>query len=202
MWRIAFRYIQTGRLWPGSSVSHVAHRDPSSADGGAQSARDDAAFDGNKAAQALAVAQRAEKQAQDIALMVSKAQSANHDRLDGLDAAISGLRADVDRRVSSIQSNAQSFSDSVGNQLSKFRAEAGVLDHAVSQVPALADAVKTEVSEARLPPRVFKTKSAFLKPKALSLKTCAWHWAGRDSEINQRKHQQNAWHIEHPQLRC
>jgi hypothetical protein len=129
-------------------VSRVAHRDPSSPDGGAQNARDDAAFDGNKAAQALAVAQRAEQQAQEVARMVSKAQASNKDRLDGLDTAISGLKSDVNTRISSIKNSAQAFSDSTQNQLSKFRAEAGVLERKVTQVLPLADAVQAQVSRA------------------------------------------------------
>ena len=66
-------------------MSRVRMRDPSSPDGGAQRARDDAAFDGNKAAQALAVALLAEQKAQEVAQMVSKAQSKNNDRFDGID---------------------------------------------------------------------------------------------------------------------
>ena len=128
-------------------MSRVARRDPSSPDGGAQSARDDAAFDGNKAAQALAVAQRAEQQAQEVARMVSKARSANNDRLDGLDTAISGLKSDVNTRISSIKNSAQAFSDSTESQLSKFRAEAGVLEQKVTQVLPLADAVQAQVTQ-------------------------------------------------------
>jgi type II secretory pathway pseudopilin PulG len=127
-------------------VSRVAHRDPSSPDGGAQNARDDAAFDGNKAAQALAVAQRAEQQAQEVARMVSKAQSSNKDRLDGLDTAISGLKSDVDTRISAIKNSAQAYSDSTQSELSKFRAEEGVLEKKVTQVVPLADAVQSQVS--------------------------------------------------------
>ena len=82
------RYVQTGRLWPGSDVSRVVQRDPSSADGGAQDARDDAQFDGNKVAQALAVAKRAEAQAQAVARMVAASRSASDKRMAGRTACV------------------------------------------------------------------------------------------------------------------
>jgi hypothetical protein len=137
--------VETGQLWPGSSVSRVVHHDPSSPDGGAQNARDEAAFDGNKAAQALAVAQRAEQQAQEVARMVSKAQSKNDDRLDGLDAAITGLKSDVNTRISEIKTGAASFKDSAQAQLSVIRAEIGVLEKKVTNVLPLADSVQSQV---------------------------------------------------------
>ena len=64
-------------------MSRVVRRDPSSTDGGAQNARDDAMFDSSKAAQALAVARRAEVQARAVASMVARAQSAADKRVAG-----------------------------------------------------------------------------------------------------------------------
>jgi hypothetical protein len=78
--------------------------------------------------------------------MVSKAQSSNKDRLDGLDTAISGLKSDVNTRISAIKNSAQAFSDSTQSELSKFRAEAGILEKKVTQVVPLADAVQSQVS--------------------------------------------------------
>lgn len=127
-------------------MSRVAHRDPSSPDGGAQNARDDAAFDGNKAAQALAVAQRAEQKAQEVAQMVSKAQSKNNDRFDGIDVAISGLKSDTSTRISAIAKSAQEFADATQGQLSKFGADIGVINQKVTSVVPLSDAVQAQVT--------------------------------------------------------
>ncbi len=140
------RYIQTGSLWPGTSVSRVAHRDPSSPDGGAQNSRDDAAFDGNKAAQALAVAKRAEQQALDVARKVSQARSEINDRLDGLNSAINELK----KSGAGSQSNAaQNFRDSIAEQLSKFRGEFKVIEQKVTSVGPLADTVQSQVFKCR-----------------------------------------------------
>ena len=126
-------------------MSRVRMRDPSSPDGGAQSARDDAAFDGNKAAQALAVALRAEQKAQEVAQMVSKAQSKNNDRFDGIDAAISGLKSDTGTRISAITKSAQEFADATQGHLSKFGADIGVINEKVASVVPLSDAVQAQV---------------------------------------------------------
>lgn len=143
----AFRYIQTGSLWPGTSVSRVARRDPSSADGGAQNARDDAAFDGNKVAQALAVAQRAEQQAQEVARKVSQAQAKNIDRFDGIDAALGVLKSDVNSRISAITRGAQAVTEATQGQLSKFRADIGIINEKVASVAPLSDAVQAQVQQ-------------------------------------------------------
>jgi type II secretory pathway pseudopilin PulG len=128
-------------------VSRVVRRDPSSSDGGAQSARDDAAFDGNKVAQALAVAQRAEQQAQEVARMVSQSQAKNNDRLNGIDAALNGLKSDVNSRISTITRDAQAFSDSTQAQLSKFGADLGIINQKISSVVPLSDAVQAQVGD-------------------------------------------------------
>jgi hypothetical protein len=122
-------------------VSHVVHRDPSAVDGGAQNARDDAAFDGNKAAQALAVAQRAEQQAQEVARQISKARSEINDRLDGLGAAIAGLKSGDAARSSASQKAA----DADREQFSRMRGEFKVIEQKVTNILPLADTVQAQV---------------------------------------------------------
>lgn len=122
-------------------MSRVVQRDPSSSDGGAQNARDNVAFDGNKVAQALAVAQRAEQQAQEVARMVSKSQSQTNERLDGFSASIDALKSAGAARSSA----AQAFVESTNDQLSKFRAEMGVIGQKVTSILPLADSLQAQV---------------------------------------------------------
>ncbi len=122
-------------------MSRVAHRDPTAVDGGAQNARDDAAFDGNKAAQALAVAQRAEQQAQEVARKVSQAQSEINGRLDGLGIDISGLKSASASRSSAVQA----IADSAREQFSRMRGEFKVIEQKVTNILPLADTVQAQV---------------------------------------------------------